>query len=188
MNKIRSPFDWLSPTEQKVAFILTFLLTMILMVSLNSIDSHLKTAAAPSGIVSFELAGNTASAKRILDSWGAEGKMYAGLSLGLDYLFLVSYALAIALGCVLVSRGLKIIAGTLSSAGSLLAWIVLIAAILDATENYGLIKVLLGSRNDIWPALARWCSLLKFSIVGLGLLYVILGAATIWGAKALRKI
>ncbi len=177
------PFEWLSPSGQKRSFVLFFVLTILVMVALNAIDGHLKTSAAPSGIVSFEMAGNLTTARGIVDSWGATGRVYAGLSLGLDYLFLVSYASAIALGCVLVSRALSAVGGALASAGSFLAWAVILAALLDATENYGLIQLLLGSQQETWAVLSRWCATLKFSIVALGLIYVIAGAAVALGLR-----
>ncbi len=185
--KVSHPFEWLSVEGQKRAFVVLFLLTIVLMIALNSIDAYLKTVAAPSDIVSFEMAGSLPKAQSILDSWGAEGQVYAGLSLGLDYLFLVSYALAIALGCVLVARGLRRVSGALSPVGMVLSWIVLAAALLDATENYGLIRVLLGSQNPTWPVVSRWCALLKFSIVGIGLAYVVLGATVALGARAFGR-
>jgi hypothetical protein len=182
--KVSHPFEWLSPSGQKRSFVLFFALTLLVMAALNAIDGHLKTQAAPSGIVSFEMAGNLTTARRIVDSWGATGRVYAGLSLGLDYLFLASYAGAISLGCVLVSRALSAVGKTLASAGSILAWVAILAALLDATENYGLIQLLLGSQQGTWAAVSRWCATLKFSMVALGLVYVIAGAAVALGRRA----
>ena len=59
--------------------------------------------------------------------------------------------------------------------GIVLAWAQFAAATLDAVENYALIRVMLGSTPNLWPALARACAIPKFAIVGLGLLYLIVG-------------
>ncbi len=184
---LRGPFEWLSISGQKRAFWGLFVLAIAVMMSLNVLGGPLKTEAAPSGIISFEFAGDLATAQRIVESWGPEGRVYAGLNLGLDYLFLFSYASAIALGCVLVSRGPAPRVGFLAALGASLAWAQFVAALLDALENYALIRVLLGGQQAWWPAVARWCALPKFLIVALGLLYVVAGVVVVVVAKVFRR-
>jgi hypothetical protein len=77
---------------------------------------------------------------------------------------------------VLVARGFSRRSRFLSTAGILLAWAQLGAALLDGLENYALIRVLLGSQHKLWPMLAQWWALLKFFLVALGLVYVVFGA------------
>ncbi len=172
----RYPFARLSESGQKIAFIFLFALTLIVLASLQALGAPLNTETAPMGIVSFEFAGELAPAQRMVESWGQEGRVYAGLSLGLDYLFLVAYASAISLGCVLVARSLARRVKFLPGIGAVLAWAQFAAALLDAVENYGLIRVLLGSDQAAWPVVAWWCAVPKFIIVALGLGYVIVGA------------
>jgi hypothetical protein len=169
------PFDWLSSSGQKRAFAALLALTLAVMVSLNALGRPLNTEVAPRGIVSFELAGELSLARSMVESWGPTGRVYAGLNLGLDYLFLVAYSSSIALGCVLVASSLSRRAAFLSLAGTLLAWAQFGAALLDAVENYALIQLLLGSQQVSWPAVARWCAIPKFLIVAAGLIYVGLG-------------
>ena len=174
------PFRWLPDPIQRRAFWATTLLTLALMAILRVLDRPLQTTQAPQGIVSFELAGSMAKAQEILSSWDASARVYAGLSLGLDYLFMGAYATAIGLGCVLVLRTLHL-SGSLARLGTGLAWALLAAAILDATENYALIQLLLGSSQDSWPAVARWCAIPKFAIVVAGLLFIAVGGlAIVW--------
>ena len=167
------PFEWLSIKAQKRAFVVLLMITLAVMGGLRFFDGYLKTEAAPSGIVSFEFAGNLTNARRIIASWGPEGTVSAGLSLGLDFLFLFSYAGAIGLGCVLAARGLSQGMKTFSLLGAPLAWGQLGAALLDVFENIGLIQVLLGAENELWPSLAFWCAIPKFLIVAAGLLYLV---------------
>ena len=68
------------------------------------------------------------------------------LSLGLDFLFLFSYAGAIGLGCVMAARGLSQRMKTFSLLGAPLAWGQLYAALLDAAEN---ISLMIGLYSDI---------------------------------------
>jgi hypothetical protein len=177
VRELRHPFEWLSDASQRRVFIVSTLLAIFVMVILQVLGRPLNTEAAPAGIVSFELAGNILAADRMLESWGDAGRVYAGLSLGVDYFFLVTYAVAIGLGCVLVARNLSHRSRFLSVVGILLAWAQLGAALLDGLENYALIRVLLGSQHKLWSLLAQWWALLKFFLVALGLVYVIFGAA-----------
>ena len=191
----RHPFDWLSTSEQKRAFVALLALTLAVMVGLNALGSPLNTEVAPAGIVSYELAGELSLAQSMVESWGQTGQVYAGLNLGLDYLFLVAYSSSIALGCVLVARSLNKSDAArpgspdpgrkwgfgnplraISGVGVPLAWAQFGAALLDSVENYALIQVLLGSQQASWPAVARWCAIPKFSIVAAGLVYVGAGA------------
>ena len=103
----KHPFDKLSFTTQKRSFVILLILTLSVMIGLQIFDKPLKTTVAPAGIVSFEFAGNPDSARAIIDSWEETGKVYAGLSLGLDFLFLLLYAGCIAMGCVIVTGNLK---------------------------------------------------------------------------------
>jgi hypothetical protein len=164
------PFNWLSTSEQKRAFVALLILTLVVMASMNVLGRPLNTKVAPLGIISFELAGDLSLAQSMVESWGPTGRVYAGLNLGLDYLFMVAYSSCISLGCVLVARSFS------PRVGLLLAWAQFGAALLDAVENYALIQVLLGSQQALWPAVARWCAIPKFLIVATGLVYIGVGA------------
>jgi len=167
--------------------VVLFALTLAVMVSLNALGRPLNTEVAPLGIVSLELAGELSLAQSMVESWGQTGQVYAGLNLGLDYVFLVAYSSSIALGCVLVARSLSRRSEFLSSLGAVLAWAQFGAAMLDAVENYALIQVLLGSQQTPWPAIARWCAIPKFLIVAAGLVYVSVGAVLAVVTKARRS-
>lgn len=180
---LRHPFTWLAPHARGRAFAVLLVFTLGVMAALNALGAALFSEAAPQGIISFEFAGELSAARQIINAWGPGGQVAAGLSLGLDYLFLVLYAAAIGLGCVLVAEGFAARSTALARVGVVLAWGQLLAALLDAVENYALIRLLLGAGEALWPALARASALPKFALVALGLLYVLLGAL----ALALRR-
>ena len=171
---IRHPFEWLPESEQQAAFWTLFAVTVVVIGFIQIVSSPLITDVAPQGIISFEFAGDLPNAEKIIDSWGQEERIYAGLSLGLDYLFLVLYSCTIALGCILAARGMSI--ELFIKAGVVFAWAQFAAALLDCTENFALIKLLLGSGEAAWPRLAFWCAGPKFFIVGVGIVYVVIGA------------
>jgi hypothetical protein len=176
---LRHPFEWFTPSGQIWAFIFFFILSLLTMVGLQVTGAHLITEVSPAGILSFEFAGELSAAQKIVNSWGQTDRVYAALNLGLDYLFLLIYACAIGLGCVLVARRLLPRTTSLAKLGTLIAWAQLGAALLDGVENYALIRVLLGTELAAWPMVARWCAIPKFSIVGAGLIYVIIGTIVV---------
>jgi len=187
--KLRHPFEWLSESGQKRAFVAWTGLALVVMASLQALGGPLKTEVAPMGIISFEFAGEISKSQSMVESWGQQGQVYAGLNLGLDYLFLVAYASAIGLGCVLVSRSWVKRVAFVAWVGIGLSWGQWLAALLDGAENYALIQLLLGSAGELWPVLARWCAVVKFLLVGAGLVYVILGAVLVmgWGRRGRER-
>lgn len=174
---MRHPFASAKERRRTAVFWLLAALTLVVLVVLQVVGRPLQTAAAPQGIVSYELAGDAASTQAILDSWDLNARVHAGFSLGLDYLFMPLYATTIALGCLwgantLLRRGWPLVA-----LGELLAWGVWLAALCDVVENITLWRLLVGPVAVPWPELARWCALIKFSLVGLGLVYVMVALA-----------
>ena len=143
---------------------------------LQIIGAPLQTAAAPAGIISFEFAGTLENAQQMLASWDPDQQVRAGLSLGLDYLFLLLYSTAIAFASFRVAATLRDGRPLLATAGVWLGWAQWLAAALDAVENVALISLLLGSQGALWPPLAWGCAAVKFAIVAAGLLYALLGA------------
>lgn len=174
--KLSHPFEWLPVARQPRAFVVLFVLTVVVMVALQVLGGPLKTDVAPSGIISFELAGTLPLAQKMVASWGELGQIFAGLNLGLDFLFIVAYASCIGLGCVIVARNLSQQVAFLATTGIGLAWALWLAALFDCIENYALINLLLGSQQATFPMIAKWCAIPKFLIVGIGIAYVILGA------------
>lgn len=71
----------------------------------------------------------------------------------------------------------------LSLLGVILAWGSILAALLDALENYALIRVLLGSLNEIWPSIVKYCAGVKFFLVASGIIYILIGVLFLVFAK-----
>lgn len=174
------PFQFLPVPRRnrwmKIAIVLALGLTLFF----NLTGGALKTAAAPAGIISYEFAGSLSNAQAMIASWGEHGRLVAALSLGLDFLYPLVYASAISLACVWASERVRAVAaaGSLSSpvvasVGVWLAWGIWLAALLDYTENVALVMVLLGSTSSFWPPLAFVCAAIKFTLIILGILYVL---------------
>ncbi len=176
----------LTARQQRRLFWLLLSLTLAVMVVLQAFGTPLQTDAAPLGIVSYELAGDVATAAAILTSWDGEARIHAGFNLGLDYLFMLAYALTIALACLWGAAVLGQRWNLVGLAGVILAWLLGLAAILDAIENAALWHMLVRGAADPWPQIAFWCAAPKFAIVALGLVYALV-AFLGWIALRFRR-
>ena len=179
-----TPFGWISEPARRGVFLTLSALLIALAIALTSIGAPLNTDAAPRGIVSFELAGSAASAERMLASWSAPARERAMLSLGLDYLYMLVYPAWFSLACVLIARGSTAWHGRL---GRGLAWLVLPTGVLDAVENWALIRILLDGASDGWAALAFWCAAPKFVLLLLAVPYVVVGGLVRLASAVLRR-
>jgi hypothetical protein len=173
---VTHPYQRIPPKHRDAVFLSFLALTLVLMTVLWLIDVPLKTTAAPQGIVSYELAGSVTEAQRILDSWSPTARLYAAFSLGLDYLYMPAYAIAIGLACAWAAELWSRRRRRLALAGVGLAWGLMAAALCDAIENVALITMLLSGVREPWPALAGICAAVKFLLIGAGLVIALLGA------------
>jgi hypothetical protein len=128
--------------------------------------------AKPS-IVDYELAGSVSKATEIINAWNENDRIRAGFSLGIDYLYMPVYSTTIALACVWGAGVLK--NKSWRTIGILLAWGLWAAAVFDAIENLGLVVSLFGSPVAPWPLVSQVCATLKFTLIIVGLLYVVVG-------------
>lgn len=169
---MRHPFEAISPEQRGRYFGPLLALTLILSIAMSVVGQPLITRAAPSGIVSYELAGDASQARQMIESWDATARAYAAFGLGLDFLYLVLYSMTIGLACVWVADANRARQWPLAGWGALLAWGVWLAALCDAIENVGLTVMLLSAVGEPWPLIARWCAIGKFSLIVIGLVYV----------------
>ena len=180
------PLNFLPSNLYKPLFVTFLALTLVLFAVLDFVGKPLKTFAAPHGIISFEFAGSPECAQLIVSSWqesrsgfpddvivlDAKPKLYAAFSLGLDYLFMPTYALALALGISLAARKHS---DRFSSFGWVAGWGAVVAALFDAVENYALFRVLLGEFASPYPEIAAVCAAIKFALIILGGVYAGIG-------------
>ena len=135
----------------------------------------------PRRIWSLAAVGTLAGAESIIGAWDESARIQAGVSLGLDFFFLVAYAVALAGACRWVA--VRLASHRLQDLGTVLAWGAWGAALLDTIENLALIQLLIG-RGEAWhPVLAAFCAWPKFGLAGGALLYIVTGAAMIFVAR-----
>ncbi len=170
-----NPLEKILPKTQKNVLWALALITMVLFVVLGILDQPLKTNEAPNGIVSFELAGSFNQSQKILSSWNHQAKLYAALSIGVDYLFLVAYSLFFAFLIFKLSKLFVEHIKWLVQAGIIIGWLQFLAAIFDSVENYFLIRLLFSSQNELFSHLAFYFASAKFLLILLGIIYILLG-------------
>lgn len=174
-NILQSPFHkLLKSTEKKFTIILLFL-TVILITVMRYFDAQIQHAENAHGIVSFELANNLSSSIAILNSWDVLAKIAAGLSLGCDFLFLIIYALFISILIHQLNNRLWK-HSRFYNLGVIMIWGVFLAAFLDIIENIALINLLLGDLQQLWSSTAYYFSIAKFSLLGLGILFIVINS------------
>jgi len=169
------PFSWMSLSSRKNALFLLGFLTLFLTIVLHILDQPLQNVSAPNGIVSFELAKDFSQSQKILASWNPAARLYAALSLGIDYLYLAAYSFFLSLSCFSIAQKFSDGANRFFRTGILIAWLQLTAAVFDALENYVLIRLLLGSQQELFSRLAYYFACVKFLLIISGILYILTG-------------
>lgn len=178
---MRHPLEFVPQEARKRLFFTLLVLTLSLFAIFRILDMPLQTDYAPSGIVSFELAGTPQNAAHIVLTWSAEAMLNAAFGLGIDYLFMPVYAFALAFG-TLLAAGRH--AGWLKSLGAVAGYGAFAAALFDAVENYALFQVLLGAFDSSYPMLAAVCATVKFGLLAFGLVVAVAGGVIPRSAKA----
>ena len=168
-----SPYCWIKESGKRYVLLALVLIDMVLIAVFSYLDQSLRNQTTTQGIISFELAGSEAKARAIVESWNTASRDTALFSLGLDYLFLFIYPLTLSLMCHLVASRIWYPKSLIAKLGGLLAWLVLLAGLLDAIENYSLLQILKFSDYTFWPILAKYCASAKFGLIFLAVLYVI---------------
>lgn len=160
--------------------------TILVIIGMQITGAPLKTEAAPAGIVTFELIGSFSGSQLIIQSWQGQPMIWAGINMGLDFLFLALYSITIALACLIIVDRFNHIE-VIKRVGLALAAGIFVAAALDIMENIALIRLLVGSVNEQLPRIARWSAIPKFSLVLLSLVYVLVGSTVILYKKIIPK-
>lgn len=135
-------------------------------------------------ISDFEFAGSSSRAAQIMAEWGAGSRHLAHLGLLLDYGYMLSYGLFFALAGFAVrdaarARGWQ----RMTRAGSVIPYFALAAACFDAGENVALLLTLGGHGGSFAPPFATVCSSIKWTLIGIAILYVLCGLALLLRAR-----
>ncbi len=127
------PFAWVSSPYRWPLYAIPFWLERFFFAfKLTSQGKPLRTSAAPEGILSYEFAWSKTKAEAILASWDSL-KETARQQLLIDFGFLVFYPLTLSLACAMLAGSAF---NKMAAVGVFISWAVLLAGLLDATENW----------------------------------------------------
>jgi hypothetical protein len=168
---MRHPLDFIPSSIRRQSFLGLLIWTLALFALFQVLNLPLTTTAAPYGIVSHQLAWTPEKSQAILASWGKRASLFAAFGLGLDYLFMPSYALTVAIGTLLVAGRHK---GWFFRTGSLVAYGAFVGILFDALENIGqAVQLLNGTVNVSGTIFVGICATFKFTLLLLGVLYLL---------------
>jgi hypothetical protein len=124
----------------------------------------LQTAAAPLGILSFELAGKPFIVRSILESWHSDGQIRAAFAVGLGTLFALACWAFFSILCLIAAERMRYVTRAITGAGTILAWAQFVALAAFIAEAILLLMLLrhTGSRTAM---AARLCAEAHYAIL-----------------------
>ena len=154
-----------------------FLLALLLAstLAIKSFDQALQNETSPKGIVSFELAQTLENSQAILNSWDGRAKIYAGLSLGFDYLYIFVYTGFLIWLVIMLHRKLPA-NKMMNNLQKIVIFTIIMAGISDSIENFALINLLTGNFKDTLVSTAYFSALIKFGILLFVIIYIIVNS------------
>jgi hypothetical protein len=129
-------------------------------------------------ILALEL--NAGAAPQMFKSWDKATRERLRAAVLWDYLFLFIYPAAVATACFIAARFLENKGILPFRYGLIIIFLQLLAAMLDAVENFALLRVLDGAIQNPWPPIARWCAISKFLLVAVGGIYALIIGGGAW--------
>jgi hypothetical protein len=173
---VNHPLTFIHKWNRKPVFIALLAWCVVLSGIFVLLNAPLITSAAPLGIVSHQLAWTTGKAQAILASWSGRPSLFAALGLGLDYLFIPTYAFTVGLGALLAAGRHRNMGVWLRKLGIYATYGVFAGAVFDILENILQAQQLLkGTVTAPLTVLTGICASLKFGLLALGILYVLVG-------------
>ena len=181
------PFAGFSQRVRQRALVVLVVLSVAIAAVVARLGAGLFVPAVPSGIISFELAGNAAAATAMLRAWGPALSEAARIQTWVDFAYLAVYAPTLALAAGLAVGPWAKRSASLSGLGVLLSWGALAAGLLDVIENAAMLRMLTDAPSDALALLARICAIGKFTLILATVTYALFGAA-LWIADAIIAI
>ncbi len=159
--------------SSNVFFVILLLFLLIFIAVMRYLDSFLITQSAPNGIISFELAKESYVVLEIIKSWDTTAKFAAGLSVGIDFLFLMVYAVFLTLLFLRINK--KLLKETKRNFNWFILFLPILAAFFDILENMAMINLLLGDIQLKWSLMAFYFAIIKFIILLIVIGYILAG-------------
>jgi hypothetical protein len=185
--RLRAPFPLPAASELRIVVALNAAL-LAMAVVLLVIGLPLANAVNPAGMAGFGLAGSGARAAAIIASWDAVARLAAFIVIGIDFVFVLLYVVALATWATCVAKRLD--ARWAAMLGACLAWLVVLAGLADVLENVQLLMQLEEGASDVRARAAFLAGCFRFGVVGATLVYAACGTlrlAVTGAARAARS-
>lgn len=174
--------DRYSLLTRKRALVVLGAATLGFTVALYLLDPNVQGYGA--SISDFEFAGSSSRAAQIVAEWGSQGRRLARLGLLLDYGYMLSYGLFFAFAGFAIrdaaqARGWR----RMAKVGIVVPYFALAAACFDASENVALLLTMGGHGGSFAPPFATVCSSIKWTLIGIAILYVLCGLTLLLRAR-----
>lgn len=155
-----------------------FLLGSLVMVYvMGKTGAPLKTPLTPNGILDLELAFNATTTGKIVNTWASFNSVdlvsAAKFNTWLDFIFIFFYAFFLYLAANKISTAFG---GKFGKAGKFIAKGACAAGVLDVGENAGMLYALSGNISGTAAFLTSFCSVIKWLLAILAVLYVLTGS------------
>ena len=138
-------------------------------------------------ILALECPAGEKEAHEVINEWAKAGRL-GGVrrSILFDNVFVIVYVVFVAFACVLAARAFFCPGTHGHGAALILAWLPLLAGLLDYVENFAMYRMLSGFTGELLPRLSWWCATMKFVIILSLLAWGLFGAAWL-GVKGPRR-
>ncbi len=152
--------------------------TFMMVYVMKSTGSTLETNATPLGIINLETASSKNRVDHILDAWkknaasAPDNITAARKNTYLDFLFILFYVPFLYFSCKKITATFGN-GSLITKTGSLVATGILIAGILDALENFGMLQSLDGFASDNMALFTASCSIIKWTLVFITIFYLL---------------
>ncbi|OYU55259.1 MAG: hypothetical protein CFE25_09930 [Chitinophagaceae bacterium BSSC1] len=145
------------------------LFCILMMAALRWQGAVLKTSDSPRAIVDLELANHPERVQALLNVWTIKD---VRLNIQIDFLFIVAYVFFLALAAEGIAS--KWVNSKMQFLGWLMARLALVAGVLDIAENLLMLQTIDQHYSPLSLELTRYAALIKFSLVGIVLLYLLI--------------
>ena len=147
----------------------------------------LKTKDTPLGILNLEFAYNSAKATKVLEAWTPSPPddriAVAKHNTWLDFIFLFFYSIFLFLASNAIS---KVFGSWFGRLGKHIAKGAIAAGILDIVENTGMLITLSGKGSDAISLCTTICSVLKWALALLAVIYVMTAGVALLRSRLTR--
>jgi len=143
--------------------------------SVGKVVANMVWSVSPTVGACLEIAALTGTSQAYAGSWEGRVRDQFFMGLGLDYVFLLLYPLALSFLCSALG-GAHCQWPQLRKGGAMVSWAVLVATPVDAIENIGQWMLVEGGTSQEAAWLYWRCTLIKWGLIGLASLYMLLAS------------